>query len=444
MKKIDLRISCLSMRWTRILKTSLLIALLPLYGQGQVTPKTVPDGTEGDVLTVPEKDTLATKKKAKNLGWNEFDLGFTTLKLGVGFLYEYNGFVQDEAGKQQTDSIGSELKNAFGSRDFRFLFSGKLNTRRTITWKFAMMYDGVTEEWVVRESGLIFGLPELSSHVFIGRTKEGFSQNKVMNGYSGWTLERQTALDIIPILADGIKWFGFLPKQRIFWNAGAYVDWLSKGQGFSTFESQYSGRVGWLPVYKPESNTLLHVGVNLRYAKPLDDKLKVRSRPEANLAPFFIDAGTLPTGQVTNFGGEIYYSRGPLMLGSEFYTHNINSPDAGNPSFVGGDVVATYIFTGESRPYTTTGGNIYGFVPVKKSLFKGGLGCWEALLRFSVFDLNDGNVEGGKMWRITPAVNWYMTRNISLRFTYGYAVLDRFGLQGGTQIFHTRLQVAIL
>jgi hypothetical protein len=31
--------------------------------------------------------------------------------------------------------------------------------------------------------------PELLGHVFVGRTKEGFSLNKVMVGYAGWTME---------------------------------------------------------------------------------------------------------------------------------------------------------------------------------------------------------------------------------------------------------------
>ena len=52
-------------------------------------------------------------------------------------------------------------------------------------------------------------VPELWGHVFVGRTKEGFSLNKVMVGYAGWTMERSTMSDAsIPILADGIKWLG--------------------------------------------------------------------------------------------------------------------------------------------------------------------------------------------------------------------------------------------
>jgi len=51
------------------------------------------------------------------------------------------------------------------------------------------------------------------------------------------------------------------------------------------------------------------------------------------------------------------------MLGSEIYAHRFNSPTSGNPVFVGGDVVASYMITGESRPYNTAL-PILGFVPV--------------------------------------------------------------------------------
>ena len=111
------------------------------------------------------------------------------------------------------------------------------------------MYDGPTDEFLLRETGIMVAVPELWGHFFVGRTKEGFSLNKVMVGYSGWTMERATINDAtIPILADGIKWLGYLPKQRILWNLGVYTDWLSEGQGFSTYDTQLVGRLAWLPI----------------------------------------------------------------------------------------------------------------------------------------------------------------------------------------------------
>ena len=264
-----------------------------------------------------------------------------------------------------------------------------------------------------------------------------------MNGYAGWTMERQMALDVIPILADGIKWFGFLPKSRILWNAGIYADFFSEGQGFSKFNWQAAGRVGWMPVYDKVNNRLVHVGINYRYGQVYKGEIQIRSKPEADPSPYFIDTGKFLSDHSNHFGWELYFQQGPLMIGSEAYVHSFSSAQADNPKFYGGEIGATYIFTGETRPYSTTG-SIFGFVPVKKSIFNGGIGAWEGVLRFSTLDLNAGNLQGGKFWRITPMVNWYPSSNFRLEFAYGYGVLDRFDLKGTTQFFQTRLQIAIL
>jgi phosphate-selective porin OprO/OprP len=372
--------------------------------------------------------------------WNLFDGPLTTLKIGGGFLYEFAGYSQDEAGRQQMDSADIDLEPAFKLRDFRITMSGRLKTKRFITWKAGIMYDGPTSSWFIRESGIMVGVPELSGHIFIGRTKEGFSLNKVMNGYAGWTLERQMALDVIPILADGVKWMGFLPRQRLLWNIGVFVDWLSHDQSFSTYSWQFAVRLGWLPVYSEDGKRLLHLGVSYRYGEPEAGEIRVRSRPEANPAPYFIDTDKFPAHHSNHIGGEVYFTSGPFMLGSEYYVHMFSSPEKDNPKFHGGEIVASYIITGESRPYSTVSG-IYAFVPVNKSVFDGGPGAWEAVLRFSVLDLDGGTLNGGKFWRITPMINWYLSENARFELAYGYGVLDRFGMNGATHFFQSRIQL---
>ncbi len=402
----------------------------------QEKTKTIPDGTEGEVLVV--KDTVAGIKPKKS--WNEFNLGFTTLKIGGGFLVDYAAYSQDAEGKNQMDSAKVALKSGFKVRDSRIAISGKLNTRRSITWKAGFMYDGVLNAWFVRETGVMIAVPELWGNFFIGRTKEGVSQSKVMNGYSGEMVERYMASDPIPILADGIKWLGFLPKPGIFWNIGVFTDWLSEGQSFSTYSSQFSARVGYLPIHTPKSN--MHVAINYRIGRPYKDSIQIRSKPEASAAPYFVDAGKFHSDQATYVGAEIYYNLGSWLIGTEYYLDKFRSPEKNNPVFKGGELVTSYILTGESRPYSTVT-SIYGFVPVKKSVFKGGPGAWEMVLRFSQFDLNDGPVHGGKFWRITPQVNWYLSGNVRFELAYGYGILDRFNIKGATQFFQSRLQLSL-
>jgi phosphate-selective porin OprO/OprP len=414
--------------------------LLPGKAFSQVENNTMPD-TAVAQKPLPADEELP--EPVKKNPWNQFDLGFTTLRLGGGYILDYVTHLQDDKGKVQSDSLDIELKPTFATRDFRFLVNGYFNTKMPIQWKIAVMFDGVNREWLVRETGLVFTLKKLNSQVFVGRTKEGVSIPKTMNGHSPWSNERQMALDLIPIMADGIRLYTYLPKSRIFWTLGAFNDVLSHEQKFSTFQEQYVFRLGWLPYYNKEANKLLHIAGYFRYGKPEDGSFRARSRPQSNASPYFIDTGVFPSDHSVTYGTEIYYNSGSLQLGSELYLHEFQSDIAEDHVFPGGDLSISYIFTGETRPYNTTG-NFYGFVPVKRPLGKdGGFGAWEAVLHFSTFDLNDGSIQGGSMWRITPMVNWYMNKIIRMEFVYGYGVLDRFGIKGGTHFFQSRIQFTI-
>ena len=421
-----------------IVLLAIAIQLLPCHVLGQDTTKIVPDGTEGLLYKVD-----STTGKLKDPKANDFDGPISTFRVGLGFIYDATTYIQSDEFKKQVDSAKLEVEPRGKLRDFRVLGSGVFKTKRSLAWKFAYMWDGDNNTWLMRETGLTIGVPELAGHIFIGRTKEGFSLVKVMNGHSPWTNERLMAIDVIPILADGIKWFGYLPKSRIFWNLGYFNDVISKGQGFSTFEWQGVARVGFLPIYDNAKKQVLHVGANLRYGKPLDGKITLKSRPESNPTPQLINTGPFEADHSSHIGAEIYYRNNRLMVGSEMYMHNFYSEKTENHQFKGGNIVVSYFFTGTSRPYNTVG-SIFGFVPVRKSVFKGGWGEWEGVLNFSTMDLNDGAIEGGKLWRITPMVNWYLSKVLRMEFIYGYGQLDRFNMKGNVQFFESRLQITLM
>ena len=390
------------------------------------------------MLEVSPDDFLQKKKPP-----NEFEGTYSTLRVGLGYIGDAATYIQNATFKRQMDSAGLAFGSKFETRDFRVMASGVSKIKRDISWKIGFMYDGDTKVWLLRETGITIGLPELFSHVFIGRTKEGYSMIKVMNGHSGLAAERQMGLDAIPILADGIKWFGYLPKSKIFWNMGYFNDVFSKGQSFSTYAWQYDVRIGWMPAYDKEKNKVAHIAANFRYGKPLDKKMTLKSRPESNPAPQIINTGLFQTDNSTHTGAEFYYSTGSLMIGSEIMMHSFKSKDFEDHKFYGGDLTLSYLFTGAKRPYNTAG-SIFGFVPVKKSVFKGGWGELEGVLKFSSLDLEDGSIHGGKFWRITPMINWYMSKVVRMEFIYGYGVLDRYNLKGGLQIFQVRLQLSAL
>jgi phosphate-selective porin OprO/OprP len=419
-----------------------LIAILTLAGakvaSGQQRPPADPPpidptGTD-DTIEAGEADAETPRRRL--IRWNEYDGPFFTIRVGGGVLYDYAAFSQDEESTEQFQ-LAPEVK----PRDGRILFKGRLKFKRPVTWSAGFMYDGATDSWLVRETGIMVEVPEMWGHVFVGRTKEGFSLNKVMVGYAGWTMERATISDAtIPILADGVKWLGLAPKLRLLWNFGVYGDWLSQGQSFSTYDHQIVGRLAWLPAFR--ERTRLHLGASLRYGQPDEGVLRLRSRPENFIAPYFVDTDEFPADNTKMVGVEAYYRPGPLLLGTEYFVQKVKAPTAGDPVFHGGDAVVSWLLTGETRAYNTRGG-FFNQVSPARSVFEGGPGAWELVGRVSYIDLDDGPVRGGRFWRVTPMMNWYLSDQVRLEIAYGYGVLDRFNLVGATHFFQTRLQLQL-
>jgi phosphate-selective porin OprO/OprP len=380
------------------------------------------------------------KEPARRLvRWNEYESPLFTIRAGFGYLYDYATYSQDENSKEQFD-LSSEGK----VRDTRLLFKGRLKfLQRPTTWSLGYMYNGDKGTWHFRQTGIMVSVPEIMGDIFVGRTKEGFSLNKVMVGYAGWTNERAPISDAtLPILADGIKWLGYAPKARLIWNLGFYGDAISEGESFSSYENQLSGRLAWLPILSPDGATLLHIGVSHRFGDVNSDKLRLRARPGAWAAPYFVDTGEFAAESTRMTGLEIYYRPGPFTVGSEYFFQRVDAPASGDPFFHGGEVVATWLITGETRSYNTRGG-YFNQVSPRRPVFNGGPGAWEIVTHYSYTDLDSKAITGGKMWRFTPILNWYLSDHVRWETIYGYSSLDRFGLTGKTQFFQTRLQLQL-
>lgn len=147
-----------------------------------------------------------------------------------------------------------------------------------------------------------------------------------------------------------------LPSMAFSGNLGYFNDVASKGQSFYSYSSQEVVRLIWLPQHSESSATLFHLGMNLRYGKVAENKLRLKSRPEAFPAPYFLDTSTFDAKSSRMMGPEIYYRRGPWLFGSEYWFENVLSKSNGDPWFHGGMAVVTWLATGEIRPYNTVGG----------------------------------------------------------------------------------------
>ena len=403
-----------------------------LAQSAEVAPAVSPEGSVNADENNPDEPTR------RMVHWNEYEGRWFTARLGGGFLYDTANYSQD---------ADSESQFAFEPeqfiRDSRLIMKGRLKFSPRLSYTIGYMYDSDDRAWFWRQTGLIVDMPELGGDLFVGRTKEGFSMNKIMNGYTGWTNERATANDsFIPILADGVQLRGSMPDHGIAWNLGIYDDEFTESEAFNKNDNQFVARGVWQPLHAQSSDEILHLGLAYRYGTADDGGLQYKSRPESFSAPPVIDTGFFPADHSQTIGLEAYYQAGPLFLGGEYFLNQVSSPQTGDPFFHGGEIMVTWLTGGERRPYNAKTGIFGGIVPAS-SVFDGGRGTWEFVARFSYTDLEDGTIEGGKFWRITPMVNWHMSANVRLEFVYGYGILDRFDTKGGTQFFQTRIQLQL-
>lgn len=401
-------------------------------------PQTLPPGPIDETIAAGDSDGDVPVRRL--VSWNEFDGKWFSIRGGGGFLLDYAAFAQDEASKQQI-----RVAPKFQFRDGRALFKGKLKfiKSRNVTWSAGIMYNAATQGWQFRQTGIMVNVPELWGDIFVGRTKEGVSLNKVMIGYGGWTMERATINDAtLPILADGIKWLGYSPKLHLVWNAGIYGDWLSRGLAFSNYRRQAAGRIAYVKYLRPDGGNLAHIGLNLRYGLPKDDRIQLRSRPEAYPAPYFVDTGQFDAKNTKMIGPEVYWRRSSFLAGSEYFFQKANAEAVGNPWFHGGEVFASWLPTGETRTYNIRGGYFNQISP-KRTVIEGGPGAFELVFRYSYIDLDSAGIRGGKFWRVTPMVSWFLSDHVRLEFNYGYGSLNRFELNGRTQFFQSRIQLQL-
>ena len=80
-----------------------------------------------------------------------------------------------------------------------------------------------------------------------------------------------------------------------------------------------------------------------------------------------------------------------------------------------------------------------GPITVARSVDKNGWGAWEAAIRWSELDMNDGLLSGGEMDILSLGLNCYLTDNFRVSVNYRNINLDKDGLQGESHGIMTRL-----
>jgi len=142
-----------------------------------------------------------------------------------------------------------------------------------------------------------------------------------------------------------------------------------------------------------------------------------------------VSTGAINTKSAWNYGIEGAAEWRSVYSQAGYFGYGLQQRAVGAPTldFNGWYAQASWIITGESRPYNAANGSFSNPKPrIPFSLDGWGLGAWEIAARYSDLDLNDhagvlgsavpaGGIRGGDQRIFTAALNWYP--NGALKFS---------------------------
>ncbi len=370
-------------------------------------------------------------------GWDEgitwaSDTGRLKLRLGGRLLVDAAWFDEDQAVSDAVNG-GLPLENQVDFRRARLCLSGSWANRLIFKadYEFVKIIDDFRN---FRD--LYVGVKDLpvAGTLRFGNVKEpmGLEQQASTN-HVPFT-ERSLAFFLLPLRNRGVVNQAVLLDQRLTWAAGLYHDVdgynLGKGSGITV-----SGRITALP-WRPAEDRLLHLGLT-GSVRDLD-YCRIVAPPESAQTPAFVDTGRFEAEGtlITNFESALVLGR--VSLQGEFVRSAVESATAGDPVFYGSYVQVSWFITGEHRAYDPAQGKFIQ-TSLKSNVWRGeGPGAWQLAARWSVLDLNDGEVNGGRLTDVTLGLNWHLSSHCRMMLDGIHA---RLADTGDTLIATFRVQI---
>lgn len=243
--------------------------------------------------------------------------------------------------------------------------------------------------------------------------------------------ERAAVSDaILPSRNVGIVVSGVGARSRFSWAVGGFNDWIETSASFDESAKQLVGRFTGVPFVTEDESNLIHLGIAARYSDAKEG-LRYATEPEFNLSPVFVDTGDEPfqADSSWTYGLEASWRRGPFWIVGEHLRNDISATALADPVFTGTHVTASWVLSGEMRPYNRRSA-VFGAIPVARSVYQGGWGSFEVAARWSEIDLTDGTIQGGEMQILSAGLTWWLTRFFNASLNLRTIELERDGFVG--------------
>lgn len=198
--------------------------------------------------------------------------------------------------------------------------------------------------------------------------------------------------------------------------------------------SGYGARLSWAPIN--ETGNFVHLGLSAMDFDTDGDVLRLRTRPQADLAANrLVDTSTITRAdRQQTLGVEGAWVNGPVKLQSEYMQSTVQRY-AGQPDFSGNSWYAAGVWNVTGESWTYAKGMVGTVLPSDPAS-----GMWQLGLRYDSIDLDDAGILGGEMDSWTAGVNWYWRSNYKFSVNYVAVQSDRRGISDNPNILEARAQ----
>jgi phosphate-selective porin OprO/OprP len=350
---------------------------------------------------------------------------------------------------------GTDFSSGSDFRRARLGFSGTLYK----DWSYEFLYDlggsGVEGATIASAYLQYDGLAPVHFRLGAYPTPESFEDST--SAADLLFLERAQPVDLERSIAgsDGRQGATIFAYDDNYFVAGSYTGGLVGESAVFDEESNLVGRAAYRFDFGDDTN--FAIGADATYViKPADtaaghnaaETIRFRERPELNVDDNgirLIDTGTLNANHVFTYGIEAAGNWHSVYGQGGYFHYDVDRRDSplSDPNFDGWYLQASWVLTGEAKPYKPERGAYGSPLPIDEFSFeKLGWGAWEIAARYSVLDLNsdagfatlapppDG-VRGGEQKIWTAGLNWYPNSAIRFLLDYQHTDVSRLSSTGG-------------
>lgn len=279
------------------------------------------------------------------------------------------------------------------------------------TWDWVVGYDGKLNKWLDVNAKYKLG----TNYIVAGQFKQPNSMEELSSTKNNDFIAKAMVTNLFGIARrTGVAYGDDRPNwgYTVSWFGRELTRNLAEGAGFG-------GRAYFAPIN--EKGSLFHIGVSAADYDTHVDTLRLRVRPDADLATArLVDTANLTDAdRQRTFGLEGLWVGGPFKVQSEYMRSRVERLKHDNFTGDSWYVSGVWNLTGETWGYKAG-------VPTTPLPNTPETGMWQLGLRYDKTDLNDGLVKGGVEHNITFGVNWYWRSNFKLALNYVKVSSDKF------------------